>query len=422
MVTFKPIVIPGNRHTDGTYPVKIRVTFKGKVRRLPTTLSCTPSDLTRTLKIKGADVLNRAEALIAQMRSALAEISPFDLECRDVDWLVSEIRRRMSTATFRLDFFEWADEFIKSKKPSTRAVYIRSINALERYIGERSLDINDISKQMLLDFVQTTDGQGKMVNAKGGGCRESTIGKDGCKTSATHISKLAHIFNAAKLKYNDEDTGSIVIPRSPFSSIVLNPPPPKGQTALSRDTIQATINDRTAPSSIRTALDAFLLSMCLMGANMADLWDTKKFTGEVWNYHRAKTAGRRQDGAEMRVRIPVQIVPIIERLRGSGKWWLNALHAYANDKDQCTRKVNRHLAQWCETNGVQPFTFYAARHSFATLCRNDCKVDKATVADCLCHIGEHKITDIYAERAWSLMWEANEKVVSLFDWSAITKE
>lgn len=33
MITFKPIVIPGNRRKDGTYPVKIRVTFKGKTRR-----------------------------------------------------------------------------------------------------------------------------------------------------------------------------------------------------------------------------------------------------------------------------------------------------------------------------------------------------------------------------------------------------
>lgn len=39
MITFKPIVIPGNRRKDGTYPVKIRVTFKGKSRRLAVTKS-----------------------------------------------------------------------------------------------------------------------------------------------------------------------------------------------------------------------------------------------------------------------------------------------------------------------------------------------------------------------------------------------
>ena len=33
IVTFKPIVI--NKRKDGTWPVKIRVTFKGVSRRLP---------------------------------------------------------------------------------------------------------------------------------------------------------------------------------------------------------------------------------------------------------------------------------------------------------------------------------------------------------------------------------------------------
>lgn len=37
IVTFKLIVI--NRRKDGTWPVKIRVTFKGVSRRLPTTIA-----------------------------------------------------------------------------------------------------------------------------------------------------------------------------------------------------------------------------------------------------------------------------------------------------------------------------------------------------------------------------------------------
>ncbi len=57
MITFKAIIIPNNRRKDGTYPVKIRVTFKGVARRLPTTLVCKSQDLTRGNKIKNADIL-----------------------------------------------------------------------------------------------------------------------------------------------------------------------------------------------------------------------------------------------------------------------------------------------------------------------------------------------------------------------------
>lgn len=59
MITYKPIIIQGGRRRDGTYPVKIRVTFKGVVRRLPTTLVCTDSDITRSGRIKSAAVLER---------------------------------------------------------------------------------------------------------------------------------------------------------------------------------------------------------------------------------------------------------------------------------------------------------------------------------------------------------------------------
>ena len=74
IVTFKPIVI--NKMKDGTWPVKIRVTFKGVSRRLPTTLSATGADLTRGGRIKSADLLNKAEAIVRQMREAAAKISP----------------------------------------------------------------------------------------------------------------------------------------------------------------------------------------------------------------------------------------------------------------------------------------------------------------------------------------------------------
>ena len=47
MITLKAIVIPNNRRKDGTYPVKIRVTYKGVSRRLATAMVCKPTDLTR---------------------------------------------------------------------------------------------------------------------------------------------------------------------------------------------------------------------------------------------------------------------------------------------------------------------------------------------------------------------------------------
>lgn len=415
MITFKAIIIPGNKRKDGTYPVNIRVTFKGKVRRLATTLVCTPGDLTRTLKIKNATILNKSDALIARMRDAVKDLSPFDLESQDVDWVVRHIKDSLSQEEFHLDFFEWSDKYILTKTETTRRAYSCALNTLERFLGRRSLDINDISRSLLLDFMEMVDNAKKMrYNAKTGQVEESGVDKIPHGASTRHLAKLEHLFNAAKEKYNDEDSGRILIPRSPFSKIAKVYPASNGQGNLGQELMQRIISSQVDNEVMRTALDMFIVSFGLMGANMADLYFAKPVK-EEWVYNRQKTASRRADRAEMRVAIPEQLKPYLERLKGKGGWWLNRLHEFASSKDFATARVNRCLKKWCEDNEVEVFTFYAARHTWASLARKE-GVDKSTIDDALGHRGSFQVADIYAEKAWNLIREANEKVLALFTW------
>ena len=416
MITFKAIIIPGNRRKDGTYPVNIRVTFKGKVRRLPTTLVCTPGDLTRTLKIKNATILNKSDALIARMRDAVKDLSPFDLEAQDVDWVVRHIKDDLTQEEFHLDFFEWSDRYILTKTETTRRSYITALNALERFLGKRSIDINDISRPLLLEFMEMVDNEPWMHwDSVEGRLIRSKATKTPMGASTRYLAKLEHIFNKAKDKYNDEDAGKILIPRSPFSKITKVYPLNKGQRNLGVELMQRIISSQVDNDVMRTALDLFIVSFGLMGANLADLYYAKPVK-EEWVYNRKKTMTRRADRAEMRVSIPVQLQPYLERLKGTGGWWLNRLHEFASNKNFATARVNRCLRKWCEDNEVEVFTFGAVRHTWATIGRKDCKIDKATIDDCLCHRGSFQVTDIYAEKAWDLMQEANQKVLDLFTW------
>ena len=178
--------------------------------------------------------------------------------------------------------------------------------------------------------------------------------------------------------------------------------------------MQRVISFRTDNAVMRTALDIFVVSFVLMGANMADLHAARPFKGE-WVYNRQKTSTRRADRAVMRVEIPPEARPFLDRLEGKGPWWLNGLHRFASSKDFATARVNRCLKRWCVAEGVEPFTFYAARHTWASLARKE-GVDKSTIDECLSHVGQHKLVDIYAEKDWTLIKEANEKVISLFVW------
>lgn len=419
MITFKAIVIPNNRRKDGTYPVKIRVTFKGVTRRLPTTLACTPNDLTRSLKIKSADILSRADELIARMRGAVKDLSPFDLDTWDVDRVVGHIKNALAEKSFRLDFFEWGEQVITSKTASTGLTYKLALNALERYLGRRELDINAISRAMLIGFAEFVDAEPRICYLYAHGTRvRSTVKKIPGGASARYLMMLHHIFNAAKDKYNDEDAGQILIPRSPFDKLSRPiPPSVNGQKNLGQELMQKIISAETSDPAVRKALDVFVVSFGLMGANMADLYAAKPFTGTVWAYNRQKTRSRRADKAEMRVAVPPELAPYIARLRGrkGAAWWLSALHASADDANRCTGNTNRVLKRWCAANGVPPFTFYAARHSWASLARA-AGIEKATIDEGLCHKGNYAMADIYAEKSWELIWAANRKVLDLFQW------
>jgi site-specific recombinase XerD len=419
MITYKPIIIPNNRKKDGTYPVKIRVYLNGKVRRLPTNLVCEQKDLTRSLHIKNPDILKKADVLIKRMRAITDQYSVQDLEKRSIDWLVIRINEGLKGEHFSLDFFEWGEKYILSKNLATRKAYERALNALERFLGERELDINDITKMMLLDFVEFVEKEPKMYYDRTNKVFVPTKKEKVAKTSSSlHLMKLQHIFNAAKDRYNDEDSDTIRIPRSPFDSIKkVFISGGKGQKALDRKVIQMLINAHAETDSERVAIDAFLVSFALMGANLADLYFATPVAGDLWTYNRLKTTDRRQDKAEMRVAIPPQIHPHLQRLQSDedGGWWLPELHRIGEKKQTCNEKINDALRRWQKRNGVEDFTFYSARHSFATIAR-ELGYDLASINECLCHKDNLEMGRIYASLTWEQKNAINKAVVESFEW------
>ena len=402
IVTFKPVVVSSNRHQDGTYPVKIRVTFKGRSRRLPTTMSAGPGDLTRSLKIKSSTILDKSADLISRMRNALDGISPFQLEEMDVEDVVSRIRERMRADAFRLDLFAFADSFLEGKKDETAKTYRSVLSAFARFLGARTCDINAITRTMAVSFADFVNGEEWAVKGRRIERPKKTEG-----SASRYVAMLAHIHRAARLRYNDDD--KVLIPRTPFENLSLPRGVSRGQRNLGPEVIRKILTAETTSPGVREALDAFAVSFLTMGANLADLIVAKHPTSGVWTYHRSKTKDRRADGAEMRVTVQPEILPFAKRLGSSGRgWWFPALRSA--DKRSVAARINYNLRKWAEGEKIQPFTFYAARHSWASIGRS-IGIEKATIDDGLCHIGDYSVADIYAEKAWPVINAANRKII-----------
>lgn len=417
--TFRPVVYAHHKRQDGTFNVKINVYFNGKERRLPTTIYCTKNDLTRTHHIKNQDILNKCNVLIAQMHNAVADISIFDLEGRDVDWLVNRIRGKLRASTFRLDFFQFAQEYLAGKNAGTRSTYQSAVNAFASYLKKDSIDINDITKQMIVKFADFCEVRNKISK-----CGQEDVYKATSKkkkkgiTTAAYLSKLATIFKAAKAKYNDNDEDVVLIPRSPFDNVKVETAQNEGQVALPQETMQLLISEPVERlNKYRIAIDALVVSFGLMGMNMADLYEAKPPKDGVLCYNRRKTRERRQDKAEMRVPVPAELLPFLERL-GAGtdkECWLPRLREIAYCRQKTAVNVNYHIANWCAAHKVERFTTYAVRKAWATLARST-GADKSLVDECIGHTGDYVLTDIYALKPYDKMAELNRMVLAMFQW------
>lgn len=418
-IKMRPAVYANHRRKDGSYPVKIVVYFNRKERKLPTNIVCYPQHLTRELHIKkNSDPMFLALDQIRLWQEACQDLTAFDLDYRDIEFVVNHIKSKMAKEHFRLDFFQFAAEYLAPMKDNTRATYVQAVNAFSRYLNKTEIDVNLITKTMVAEFMEYIENEPLMYwNKSTKELVATKVQKGNRAQGPRHVMKLSRIFEAAKKKYNDEDAERILIPRSPFKNHDLRTAAPQGQKALPVDVIQRLILAKTESSLIRGSIDAAVVSFALMGANLADLYEGQEPVGDTWVYQRKKTRDRRADKAEMRVDIPRCIAPFVARLRGDGRSgvWLGKLQQMCPNPAHITSTVNKGLKYWCEQEEIEIFTFYALRKSWATLARRE-GVEKALVDECLAHVGDYDLTDIYAERPWEKINEANRKVLELFQW------
>lgn len=420
--TFTPAILPSQKKTDGTYNVKIHVTFKRKTKRLSTNITATSKDLTKDLKLKEGPVKRKAYELAEQMRSVCEEIDYFLLQTMDVEDIVKYFDvKSQSKAKFRLDFLDYMYQRAPLKGAATK-LYVTSANVLARFLNGRTLDVNDVTVRFLRQFEEFIRKEPKIAPAaclKRGKASTSKIPKGDCRAVSLYLNCFRHMFLMARQEYNDPDLDIYRIPNNPFEYYKVPIQKPAKRRNKSQEFIQMVINESAkAKGAERFALEVFLLSFALEGMNLVDLYKCGPAKGRWLNYNRSKTSSRRMDFAEHQVYIPEQILPIVERMRDNDGEHQFIFHRRYKDFASFTNNTNTSLKKWRLSNDVEHFTMYAARHSFASIGRR-AGIEKATIDEMLCHVGDMKMADVYIEKDWNIHKEANDKILSLFDWSQI---
>ena len=191
---------------------------------------------------------------------------------------------------------------------------------------------------------------------------------------------------------------------------------PAPRRVTSRRAIQKLIDIRHCLSRYhKVAVDTYLLSFCLMGTNVPDLYDARR-EGDIIIYNRQKTRDRRYDKAEMQIRMePVAKKLFDDLLDPDEKRAFNFYKTYTA-YTAISQLVNDKLKEVFDVIGEKPLTMYSARHTFASVAYS-LGIHKSLINDMLCHVDpDMAVTDIYIEKDWSVLWEANRKVLESFDW------
>lgn len=408
--TFSYEVSPYKR-TDGTHLIKIRMIHNREIVRKPSTIYVKREQLTRDLsKVKDAAVLDSINRQLDRFRIALAGIEGAEFYKASSLWdaLVGKMKQKDG---FALDFFVYADSVISKMEKSTANGYKSSLNALKRFLDRDTLDINEMTYKMLADFRAFLETEPALDNGKG----KRKAKSKGCRAVSFYLSHLQHIHNLAREEYNDDDVGLIRIPRQPFKSGLIPKQPTTQHRALTAEQIRAISNSIPTTSLGILGRDVFVLSFALIGMNTVDLYNAKKgdLRDGVLTYNRSKTKNRRDDKAIMQVKIEPEAKAIIDRYHGARTLFgFDERHHTAKDFN---KYVNKGLKDVGELVGIEGLTTYYARHSWATIARNDCGISRDIVGDALNHAsrGSERVTDIYIERDFTKAWEANRKVLDL---------
>lgn len=415
-VTIDYVILPHLKKDDGTNFIRLRVTHKRKSKYIKTEIVIEPEDLARSGNLRNQGKKDRADDEVKKWRRIVSDMPTFATDDMTVDDVVRYIKAKcIEEDGFRLNFARYGMDIARGMKPGTGKNYIVAMNCLVRYFGHEP-DVSEITVRAMRGFEDFIRKERKMVYHVDKGVIEGE-GTKGGRAVTMYTGAVRTIYRRARLEYNDPDLGIFRIPNDPFEYYSVPKVPPSRHRDIPAEVVQMMIDQReTLDGRERMAVDAFLLSFGLMGMNATDIYSCQGIKDGVVEYNRQKTAERRDDEALMRVRVEVCMTDIVGAYRGR-KTGFSFCERYSSP-NVFTAALNKGLKAWCERNGLAAFTFYSARHTWATLARSKrCGIDKATVSECLCHVDSSaRVDDIYIRKDWEVLWDANAKVLALFRW------
>lgn len=392
-ITFKAEIKKTEQRNDGTWNVKIRVTKGRDVARISTNFYVSRPYLSRKYEITHLETLNSCQAIIDDFRQIVNNLGD-EFDAYDVKhlakYLVSERKRIKSNDL--IDFFALGEEHLENLKKEKREGYATSIRNTLLWLKKHYSD---------LYITRITTGELNKMQLK----MLETMNQ----TSANiHLRNIRRLFNVAI------DADNKLLAKYPFRRFKFRPNSKSKDKFLDVETVRKIVffPDHKL-KRVNFARDLFTMSFFLHGMNAKDFYCSTQYKENRIIYIREKTK-RKGEKALIAPLVPDEIKEIFDRHRDpEGKRVFDFYKRYSNH-DNLTRAINEGLEIISEEIGFpEKITEYWARHSYATIARNDCNIPKDDVSICLTHASGLDVTDNYLKRDWSKIDRAQRAVLNL---------
>ena len=401
MATYKAVILQGNLDTknDGTTNIKIRITHLRNVNYISTDLFVIPQQMDRKQGVvksgPNKDFINMS------ITNWLQRLRKADIELGDQRnyMTVTELKKSLlngKSSSQQIDFFEFIKEYNSTVNVWNTANNFNALaSSLKSFVGNY-LPVSEINFAFLKNY-------------------ENYLRSRGVKNGITnYMVNFRSLFNKVRNHYNDEDSGILLIPNYPFRKYKIPRPKVKSnEHVLTIEELQTLINYKHTNPGEEFAKDMFLLMFYLIGIEAKDLFYLnlpKK--GRVF-YDRYKT------GRLYSLKLEPEAKKIIGKYRGD-KYLLNVSNRFVLNTS-FFRTINNYLHGDPSHNIVgimqqlginKQVTSKWAKHTWATIARNECRINKDDVALCLGHEdSDNRVTDIYVKYDYSIIDESNRKVI-----------
>lgn len=353
-------------------------------KRIPTEIFVTDSEVSANgKKIKNINKATLIEQFRRKLEDRLFSLS-LELAGQDVD-AAFIVERLISQRGKDVEFFTFAEDWIKHSQIRGIKNYSTMLNSLESYIGTRNLPFSHIDYKFLKGYEDFLNGKER--------------------AQSLYLGMLRHLYREAMKVYNTDHEH--IIQNDPF--VRYNVPRQKlkkGVRALSLEDFLKVYNYQgTQGSRSLLARDCFVLSFCLMGMNSVDMYNCTDIKDGVIAYNRTKTKARRSDNAYIEVKIHPFIKGLVDKYKGNSNVF-NFCKRYSTP-EIFNENLNKGLKIVGKAVGIEKLEFYQARHTFATLSRNLMKFSKSDVDEALNHVGTLEIADVYIKKDFTIINDNN---------------